>query len=277
MAIDSKINTHPLISIVIPLFNAEKYIGKTIESVIAQTYPNWELLIVDDCSTDSSQIIAEAFTKRDNRIRLVRSELNFGGPAKPRNIGVEYAKGEYIAFLDADDIWLPKKLEKQIDFMKKNHLNFTSSYCGLINEEDREVALSKKSVFFYNMISKKSLSDVIKNNFILTSSVLISRNIILQFNESKNYIAVEDFDMWLRVLSSENTIYQYQDEKLIHYRLVENSISDRTNILKQELKANIVVSNFLLHNNQYLKAYYYRLLFHLLKNHIKVFIDKLWK
>ena len=112
-------NNEPLISIILPLFNAQKYIKDCIKSVINQTYSNWELIIVDDASTDDSINIVSRLMLRDSRIKLIECKENFGGPAKPRNIGIKKSKGLYVAFLDNDDIWLPEKLKKQMEIFFK--------------------------------------------------------------------------------------------------------------------------------------------------------------
>ena len=100
-----------LVTIVTPCYNSQQTILQTIESVIKQTYPNWEMLIVDDCSTDGTADIVKRYENIDSRIKYFKTELNSGSPSLPRNIGIDNAQGKYIAFLDADDIWLPNKLE----------------------------------------------------------------------------------------------------------------------------------------------------------------------
>lgn len=112
-----------LVSIIMPSYNTAKYIGKTIQSVLNQTYTNWELIIVDDCSTDNTDEIIAGFLS-DSRIRYLKNDVN-GGAAVSRNYALREAKGKWIAFLDSDDLWLPQKLEKQIAFMKKNNYAFT--------------------------------------------------------------------------------------------------------------------------------------------------------
>lgn len=107
----------PLVSIITPVYNSEEYLEETILSVINQTYKNWELLLIDDYSTDNSYKIIEKYLT-DERIKYLRNERN-SGPAITRNVGLEKSKGEYIAFLDSDDIWAKNKLELQIDYMKK--------------------------------------------------------------------------------------------------------------------------------------------------------------
>lgn len=112
-----------LISIVMPSYNTEKYISESINSVLAQTYTNWELIIVDDCSTDNTDEIIKPFLS-DERIKYLKNEKN-SGAAISRNYALREAKGKYIAFLDSDDTWEPEKLEKQVRFMEENGYKFT--------------------------------------------------------------------------------------------------------------------------------------------------------
>lgn len=262
-------NSVSLISIVTPMYNAEKYIRETINSVVSQTYENWEMIIVDNFSTDNSRDIVNKIN--DKRVKLIELDYNSGGPARPRNIGVENAKGEYIAFLDADDVWYSFKLEKQIEYLNINKIQFTSSDCSLIDEDSHMITLSKISSFFNKRVATRNICDLIKNNFIITSSVLMHKDLISDFSEDKKLMSVEDFDLWLRVLNIASDQYRYQKEKLLEYRVVEGSASDRNDILKQELKSHIVISSFLLDNNRYIRCWWYRLVFHLLRQQIKPF------
>lgn len=112
-----------LVSIIMPAYNAEKYIEEAIQSVLKQTYTNWELIIVNDCSTDKTEQIIKKYQEQDQRIRLC-SLIKNKGVANARNTAIKNAVGRYLAFLDSDDMWLPEKLEKQINFMKKNGYSF---------------------------------------------------------------------------------------------------------------------------------------------------------
>lgn len=112
-----------LVSVIMPSYNTAKYIGESIESVINQTYPNWELIIVDDCSTDDTDSVVVNYLS-DERIRYLKNEKN-SGAAISRNYALREAKGKWIAFLDSDDVWLPEKLETQIAFMLENGYKFT--------------------------------------------------------------------------------------------------------------------------------------------------------
>ena len=112
-----------LVSVIMPSYNTAKYIGESIESVINQTYPNWELIIVDDCSTDDTEGVVQGYLS-DSRIRFLKNEKN-SGAAISRNYALREAKGKWVAFLDSDDVWLPEKLETQIAFMLENGYKFT--------------------------------------------------------------------------------------------------------------------------------------------------------
>jgi glycosyltransferase involved in cell wall biosynthesis len=107
-----------LVSVITPNYNCASYIGQAVESVLAQSFQDWEMLIVDDCSTDGSDTIAAGYAKKDSRIRLYKTPSHSGSPLVPRNLGLEKAGGRYIAFLDSDDLWLPGKLERQLALFK---------------------------------------------------------------------------------------------------------------------------------------------------------------
>lgn len=117
-------NDYGLVSIITPNWNCAQFISETIRSVQAQTYINWEMIVVDDCSTDRSENVVEPFLKEDNRIRFLRNENN-SGAAVSRNYALREAKGKWIAFLDSDDLWTPDKLEKQLAFMVENGYKFS--------------------------------------------------------------------------------------------------------------------------------------------------------
>lgn len=123
-------NTNPLVSIIIPCHNGEKYVADAIRSVQSQTFTDWELLVIDDASSDNSVSVIEEFCEADSRIRLFRNEKPTGMPASPRNIGISAACGRYIAFLDCDDLWLPTKLERQLPLFGTKDVAAVFSYYG---------------------------------------------------------------------------------------------------------------------------------------------------
>ena len=269
----------PLISIIIPLYNTEKYLSETIKSVLFQSYENWELLIVDDCSTDNSRKLVKDFENRDKRIKLIESEINFGGPAKPRNIGIENSNGEYIAFLDSDDIWHKNKLQIQINYMLKYNYNFTSTNSTLIDKNSETIDSIKYKIlnFLLRNKSKKTICDLIKNKFISTSSVIVKKEFINLFNEDKELISVEDLYLWITLLEKENIKYYFIDDKLIHYRILNNSVSSRETPYKQQVKANIGILRFILRENRYdiLSCFHSQILKHKRISYIKKILGKL--
>lgn len=148
-----------LVSVIIPNYNSEKFIAETIESVLAQTYENFELLVIDDCSSDGSAAILEEYAKKDSRIRLFRNERNRGA-AYTRNVGLREARGKWIAFLDSDDVWLEEKLEKQVAFMQENGYAFTYTYYSRMDEDSQDLnevitgpkVIKKRKMYRYNYL-----------------------------------------------------------------------------------------------------------------------------
>jgi len=249
----------PLISIIIPMYNAEKYIEETIGNILSQTYENYEILVIDDCSNDNSVQIIQKLAKLYDFITLIESEVNFGGPAKPRNMGVKNANGEYLAFLDADDLWNKDKLAIQLTYMLDNHLNFSST--GKINIDEKSNEINFKAGILAKINarnSKKDICDLIKYRFIFTSSVIVSRDLNVYFDESHKYKAVEDLCAWLNLFRQSNTQYGYIENKLLKYRILEQSISARNIEFKHATKAYICILNFILKYEMYekMKCFY---------------------
>ena len=203
-----------LVSIITPSYNASKFISETINSVLSQTHENWELLIVDDYSSDSSNKIIEKFIKKDNRIKLIKLKEN-SGPAVARNKAIAEAKGRYVAFLDADDLWYPKKLEKQIDFMSRYNLVFTYSSYDLIDENGNDLGIFKtKERISYNELLRTC------NIGCLTAIVDVSCI-------GKDYmedVGHEDYTLWLKILKKIGFTYGIKDS-LAKYRILKSSIS----------------------------------------------------
>ena len=256
--------SQPLVTVITPLFNAQDFIGETIESVLDQTYQNWEMIIVDDCSTDNSRDIVKKYEAKESRIKLIELEKNFGGPARPRNVGLDISKGDYLAFLDADDVWLKNKLQVQINEMLVNNLDFTSTDSKFIDDNSIDTIINKhKIVIFFKKIKRKAtLSDVIKGNFISTSSAIVSKNFISKFDENKDFIGVEDMYLWMKILNEKNVRYKYITDKLIKYRVSSTSLSERGVNQKQAIKANLCILKFILDNQkfEYIKYFYIRII-----------------
>jgi glycosyltransferase, family 2 len=203
------------VSIIVPMYNAEKFIGKTIESVLAQTYQNWEMLIMNDVSTDNSLAIVSMYAKKDERIKIVNTEKNVG-VVKGRNFLIDLASGKYIAFLDADDYWHNEKLEKQIKFMKEKNASISCTEYTRVKENEEKIN---------DVIIKEEISynDMLKNNYLGCLTVIYDANKIGKryFKElEKN----EDYVLWLEIVKDVNTIYGLK-ENLAYYRVLDNSRS----------------------------------------------------
>lgn len=217
-----------LVSIITPSYKSVKFISQTIESVIAQTYKDWEMIIVDDVSPDNSNEIIEEFCKIDNRIKLIRLEKN-SGPAVARNIAIEKANGRYIAFLDADDLWKAEKLEKQLSFMKEKNCALSYSSYKTMTED---------GVLFQKIVippSKLSYSDLLKSNYIGCLTAVYDTQKI-----GKIYMPVinkrQDYGLWLRILKKSDFAYGIT-EPLATYRIMSNSVSsNKISLLKYHYK-----------------------------------------
>lgn len=125
----------PLVSIITPCYNSESFIALTIKSVLAQTFSQWEMLVIDDCSTDRSSVIVKAYEAKDSRIKYLKTDQPSHSPTHPRNMGIQAAKGRYIAFLDSDDMWLPNKLEEQLKISDSSEVAILFSNYEKMNKE----------------------------------------------------------------------------------------------------------------------------------------------
>ncbi len=202
-----------LVSIIMPSFNTGRFISETIRSVINQTYSNWELLIVDDCSTDDTDNVVASFS--DHRIKYMKNDHNCGA-AVSRNWALREAKGEWIAFLDSDDLWYPLKLEKQILFMQENKYYFTCTGRDTIDEESKRVGEYTRSPKHVGRIGMKIYC------WPGSSSVMYHAPTVglVQIADLKKN---NDYAMWLKVIKK--TDFYYLDECLESYRVRSGSIS----------------------------------------------------
>ena len=203
------------VSIIVPMYNAEKFIGKTIESVLSQTYENWEMLIMNDVSTDNSLAVVSEFVKKDDRIKVVNTEKNMG-VVKGRNHLIDLANGKYIAFLDADDYWHNKKLEKQIKFMKEKNASISCTEYMRVRENGEKI----NEVVIKSEIS---YTDMLKNNYLGCLTVMydvekIGKRYFKELDKNEDYV------LWLEIVKDVKTIYGLR-ENLAYYRVLDNSRS----------------------------------------------------
>ena len=197
-----------LVSIITPCFNSEKFLDECISSVINQTYQNWEMLIVDDNSLDNSSIIIDSYSKKDDRIKPIFLKDNLG-PAMARNTAISSTKGKYLAFLDSDDIWLPEKLQVQINFMKKYNCAFVFSSYSVIPFNE------KKPKYVINVPEKISHKKYLKNTIIGCLTVVLDKE---RFKNIQMPILRSSHDMalWLDLLKEEEFAFGIQQELAIY-------------------------------------------------------------
>lgn len=209
-------STNPLVSVITPAYNAERFIGETIESVLKQTYKNWEMIIVDDKSTDNTVNIVKSYAERDSRIKLIELEEN-SGSAIARNTAMDHANGRYLAFLDSDDQWIENKLERQVEFMKENDIAFSfTKYVRMTEDGKVTNAISK-------VPEKVDYNQLMKHCVIGCLTVMLDREKI--GNERMiNIRTRQDYVFWL-TLTKKGFIAYGLPEVLAKYRVVKNSIS----------------------------------------------------
>lgn len=206
----------PLVTVIMPVYNAERYMEQSIESIIAQTYQKWELLIVDDGSTDSSVQIMQEYCSRDRRIQMILSTGN-EGVASARNKGIQAAKGEYIAFLDSDDLWKAEKLKIQIHYMQEHNCGFVYSAYDVIDEKN---VYQKTITPYWDKVSYKKLlnTNIIACCTAVIKSEYIKDNLMPQLKH-------EDYATWLNILKNHQLIAECVPGILASYRLVKGSVS----------------------------------------------------
>lgn len=235
-----------LVSIIMPSYNTGKYIAESIKSVINQTYTNWELIIVDDCSTDNTDSVVAGF--KDERIKYFKNEIN-SGAAVSRNKAFEKVTGKWIAFLDSDDLWLPEKLEKQLHFMKENGYKFTYT-------DYRETYPDGSESPYINIAPDKITKRILyRYCYFSTITVMYDRDAVglLQIADIKKN---NDYAMWFKAI--EKTDFYRFPEMLSVYCKRENSISSGSKLklikhhyimFRKALNKNPVVSVALTVNN----------------------------
>ena len=211
----NKVFENDLVSIIMPAYNCAEYIEESIASVLKQTYPKWELLIIDDCSKDETEKIIKKYIRYDNRIKYKKLKIN-QGVAIARNTGIRMAKGQYLAFLDSDDLWIFEKLECQINFMKKKKVGFS---CTQYRQFTDYIGNCSSLIDVKEKIDYKEL---LKGNVIGCLTVMIDRKYISQI-----FMALdrhEDYITWLQILKRGFYVYGLKKD-LARYRKNLNSLS----------------------------------------------------
>lgn len=215
MGLDN-LNQDALVSIITPVYNAESFIADTIDSVINQTYKNFEMILVDDCSTDNSKLVIDKYSS-DSRIKYVKLSEN-SGAAVARNKGIELATGRYISFIDSDDVWHKDKVKKQICFMSDNNYGFTYTNFEFMDEKGELKKSSPK------LPKKLNYAGLLKNTAIACSTVCIDRELVGDFRMPLVRKG-QDTATWLQILRNYPAAYLL-DEPLNRYRIRTGSLSD---------------------------------------------------
>ena len=208
--------TNKTVCVIIPVYNAERYIAKTIESALNQTYNDIEIVLIDDCSDDSSKQIIEDYTRKHKNIIYYLQEKNFG-VAVARNKALELAKGRYVAFLDSDDLWCPEKIEKQLNLMQSKEAAICFTAIEMINEKGNQIKSKRK------VKEKINYKFLLKNTMIATSSVVIDRNKTGDF-QMPLIRSGQDYATWLLLMRNGTEAYGI-NEALVKYRRSQNSLS----------------------------------------------------
>lgn len=208
--------SQPLVSVIMPCYNMEKYISEAIMSVHQQTYPHWELLIVDDASTDGTVETVKRIAERDEKIHFIEKTAH-SGIADTRNQCIQMAQGMFLAFLDADDIWHPEKLEKQLGFMMERNVGFTYSAYDWIDEDGKPL---NKCI---HTIGNLDYEAYLRNTIIGCSTVVVNKTIIGDV-VVPNFRTSEDSATWLDILKKGHLAYAIE-APLVSYRIRRKSAS----------------------------------------------------
>ena len=233
-----------LISIIIPYYKKKKYILETINSVLNQSYRKFEILIIYDDDNLSDLNYLEKLFQSEEKIRIIKNSQTIGAGLS-RNKGIQNSKGEYIAFIDADDIWKKYKLENQINFMKKKKLKFTHTSYEVIDKNDKVLGERISRNF-------EKVDDLIKSCDIGLSTVIIKKEIIDSKTKFPNLKTKEDFVLWLKILQR-NIFIGSLNETLTSWRKLDNSLSSS---VLQKMKDAFKVYNYYMKFN-FIKSFYY--------------------
>ena len=235
------------VSVIMPAYNCEKFIDETIESLLNQTYTNWELIAVDDCSTDKTGEILKKYAEKDNRIKYVKNDDNLGA-ALTRNNAVSLAKGQYLAFLDSDDIWKKEKLEKQLTFMKENNSTFSCTAYGKIDENGNDLKriVPAERVSNYWGVLKTCPG----NSTIIYDAIALGKHIIPDIRKRNDYV------MWLSVIKNANTIMGMDDVLGFHRVRTDSISSKKTALVKYHWFVYRQVENLSFAKSSYLIFYW---------------------
>ncbi|MFW6029416.1 MAG: glycosyltransferase family 2 protein [Halanaerobiales bacterium] len=236
-----------LVSVVMPAYNCKDFIGIALDSVINQTYKNWEVIVVDDCSTDNTDEVVQKYIMKDNRIKYCKLKKN-SGAALARNKAVDLATGKYIAFLDSDDVWFPEKLSKQIDFMEENNYGFTCTSYTKIDEQGKYLnrTIVAKPKLDYNGVLKTCPG----NSTVIYNADKLGIFKIPDIKKRNDYV------MWLQVIKKEKYLYGIEEPLGSHRIRVEGISSNKKSLVGYHWKVYREIENLSLLKSSYLIVYW---------------------
>ena len=231
----------PKVSVIIPAYNAEKHIAKTLDSALAQTYSEFEIIVVDDGSRDQTASIVKQYQETyPEKVRMIKKEN--AGPAKARNVGIKASNGEYIAFNDADDLWLPEKLEKQISYFERQSPQVGMVYTNARKFDEKGIWTLPKR-YRRKKVEGWIYKDLLKDNMIPNQSVMVRRSCFDEvgfFDESLDII--EDHDMWIRIAMKyeiaflEETLSLYREHSQGRSKATEKTMNRKIGVMEKHLR-----------------------------------------
>ncbi|MCA0935179.1 glycosyltransferase [Vibrio alginolyticus] len=225
-----------LVSIVTPTYNSENYIVHTVDTVLSQTYTDWELIIIDDCSTDDTPRLLEQLTRLDSRIKVFSLDSNQGSGVA-RNKGISLAQGQYLAFLDSDDLWMPNKLEVQVNYLKNKSSGICHTAFVFVDEQGQPrrgaVSVSERVDLLQNL----------KSTEIGTSTAVINRELVLGDILFSKLRARQDLQLWISLLGRGYCSHGI-NQSLVKYRVRNGSVSsNKIKMLYVTLKVYLGIEN----------------------------------
>lgn len=247
-----KTNVNKLVSVIMPTYNAEKYLEEAIESIIKQTHLCWELLIIDDGSTDNTQKIVQSYQERDARIKLITGPME--GIAAALNLGIEKSRGKYVARMDADDISLPERLEKQVDYMERNgDVDVCATLYKRFSGENREGA-----VILTPCCDNEIKAKMIFENVIAHPTIMFRKSTLMQGWRYDTRVVAEDYDLWTRMIP--DLKFSCLQEILLFYRVLDESASharqDDVRLSAQNSSRNCIERVFKISLDEYSNEYF---------------------
>lgn len=209
-------SARPLVSVIMPLYNAERFVSEAIESVLGQTVEGWELFVIDDQSTDRSVDVVRKYCEKDPRITLLQNEKN-SGVSVTRNRGIDAARGQYIAFLDSDDVWKPEKLQRQLSLMQEKNADIGYCSYAIIGAD------GTKAKDDYSVRDRAEFKDILKENYIQCSAMLIRADLVKEIKFRTDFYH-EDYILGLDLLRR-GCVAVGCTEILLSWRYIESSRS----------------------------------------------------